>query len=424
MPCHQIIPPSTPKKCRRSARLNPNTVSTLSPATPLSVQASSTCQPSTPQKLHPEKTKSEWTTPVRVKIHVMLNEGYTQTAISRITGVPQSTISDIKKTPHSRRKLHTISANNQSQSQGRGRPKKLSKFQVDRMIDLVNTGFYARCLRWDELAIKCGINASEDTIRREMNNRGYFRCKACKKPFMSEDCKSDRRKYSKLHLRKTVRYWRQHVYIDECSFSSNDRGTKWVTRKTGERFHDDCMQWTFHSGRVSVMICGGISYNWKSPLVFLEPTVKVTLTGKNKGKTKMTIGAIDYRDQFVIPILGPTFNGKTEYNGYKKGGQLIEDQASVHGTKGLLNEVKKGLGIPYHWRPASSPDLNPIEQIWRTMKQRIRQRETFPSRKEALKQAIQEEWDKITFEEINSLIDSMPKRIMECHQREGLPTSY
>ncbi|RPA70614.1 hypothetical protein BJ508DRAFT_316368 [Ascobolus immersus RN42] len=206
MPRHHINSPSTPqKRRRRSARLNPNAsnassaskyVNEVSPDVPQTPSRhSKVALPSTPQKLHPNKPKSEWTTPVRVRVKCMLNEGYTQRAIAQITGVPQSTVSDIKKHPHSRRNPLRLSH--------RGRPHKLSKHDVDRMIDLVNTGFYARCFRWDELAIKCGIKASEDTIRREMNNRGYFRCKACKKPFMSDDCKHDRRVYSKKHRWKT-----------------------------------------------------------------------------------------------------------------------------------------------------------------------------------------------------------------------------
>ena len=52
------------------------------------------------------------------------------------------------------------------------------------------------------------------------------------------------------------------------------------------------------------------------------------------------------------------------------------------------------MGILLHHRPASSSDLNPIENVWRTLKQHIKARSQFPATRELLKEAVQEEWDK------------------------------
>jgi transposase len=76
-------------------------------------------------------------------------------------------------------------------------------------------------------------------------------------------------------------------------------------------------------------------------------------------------------------------------------GLYVEDHAPVHGTKRALVESKRVLKIPLHERPSSSPDLNPIENVWRILKQRIKQRSKFPSNLSEMKQAVQEEWDKL-----------------------------
>ncbi|RPA79951.1 hypothetical protein BJ508DRAFT_200637, partial [Ascobolus immersus RN42] len=110
---------------------------------------------------------------------------------------------------------------------------------------------------------------SGDTIRRALNDIGYHRCKACQKPFISASIQEDRRHYSNLHRRKTKAYWRPHMYCDESHFDTADRGVKYVTRKPNEKYHKDCIQKTFRSGRTSVMVWGAISYNWKSELVIL-----------------------------------------------------------------------------------------------------------------------------------------------------------
>lgn len=105
-------------------------------------------------------------------------------------------------------------------------------------------------------------------------------------------------------------------------------------------------------------------------------------------------------------------------------GLYIEDQAPVHGTKNLLVEAKRRLGIPLHDRPSCSPDLNPIENVWRIIKQRSKARPIFPSTLQKLKVAVQEEWDRLQPADWNKYIDSVPARILELKQRRGMQTRY
>jgi hypothetical protein len=64
-----------------------------------------------------------------------------------------------------------------------------------------------------------------------------------------------------------------------------------------------------------------------------------------------------------------------------------------------------------------------IKTIWRTIKQRLKNRGLILDGTE-LRRAIQEEWDNITLEEINRAIDSMPKRVAELNERNGLPIPF
>jgi transposase len=106
---------------------------------------------------------------------------------------------------------------------------------------------------------------------------------------------------------------------------------------------------------------------------------------------------------------------------------LLEDNDNSHGTRGVKDnkckQAKRRLGIKCESNPLESPDLNPIETIWRTIKQRLKNRGLILDGTE-LRRAIQEEWDNITLEEINRAIDSMPKRVAELNERNGLPTSF
>lgn len=100
---------------------------------------------------------------------------------------------------------------------------------------------------------------------------------------------------------------------------------------------------------------------------------------------------------------------------------LQEDGDPSHGMRkrGLAQEYKEAHGIQNLVHPAQSPDLNPIEGIWSIIKQRLRRR--IFDNEEEMKQALQEEWDKITMEEIRHRIADMPRRCAMLIKSSGKP---
>jgi DDE superfamily endonuclease len=106
---------------------------------------------------------------------------------------------------------------------------------------------------------------------------------------------------------------------------------------------------------------------------------------------------------------------------------LLEDNDNSHGTRGNADnkckQAKRRLGIKCESNPPESPDLNPIETIWRRIKQRLKNRGLILDPTD-LRRAIQEEWDKITLEEINKAINSMPNRVAAVNERNRLPTPF
>jgi len=106
---------------------------------------------------------------------------------------------------------------------------------------------------------------------------------------------------------------------------------------------------------------------------------------------------------------------------------LLEDNDTAHGTRGKgynqVKHLKDELEIRWEANPPSSPDLNPIEKIWRSIKQRLKNRGVIWT-PEDLKRAIQEEWDAVTIEEINRQIDTMPARVEAVSNARGGPTAF
>jgi transposase len=74
--------------------------------------------------------------------------------------------------------------------------------------------------------------------------------------------------------------------------------------------------------------------------------------------------------------------------------------------------------------PAQSPDLNPIENLWRIMKLRIsKKRHRIHSIKQ-MEEAICEEWDNLTPADYEGCIKSMQKRCRLIIKAKGGSIKY
>ena len=69
--------------------------------------------------------------------------------------------------------------------------------------------------------------------------------------------------------------------------------------------------------------------------------------------------------------------------------------------------------------PAQSPDLNPIERLWTTLKQKIVDYEVPAKGVWELWEQTSAEWENITAEDCQKLIESMPRRLQAVIKAKG-----
>ena len=77
-----------------------------------------------------------------------------------------------------------------------------------------------------------------------------------------------------------------------------------------------------------------------------------------------------------------------------------------------------GVGlIPKSEWPPNSPDLNPIENVWSILKERISEKN--PLTKQQLIDVAQQEWDDIPQQQIQNIIKSLPSRLETVIRKKG-----
>ena len=74
--------------------------------------------------------------------------------------------------------------------------------------------------------------------------------------------------------------------------------------------------------------------------------------------------------------------------------------------------------------PAQSPDLNPIEHLWEYLKHPLQKYDTPPKGVHELWERVGEEWNEISSEVCQNLIESMPRRIKAVIKANGGHTKY
>jgi hypothetical protein len=101
---------------------------------------------------------------------------------------------------------------------------------------------------------------------------------------------------------------------------------------------------------------------------------------------------------------------------------FLMDGATPHTAADTVTFMQ-ARGIQYlHGWPPSSPDLNPIENLWAWLKREVYA--DHPTTLAALTASLEAAWDRVPASMLKKLMRSFNKRLRKCLQLQGEHTGY
>ena len=282
-----------------------------------------------------------------------------------------------------------------------GRPRKTST-REDRLMQRMSLkDRFKSCTEIKrDMNSSSGVNVSRQTVSRRLQEIGLFNRTPEKKPLVSSKNKKKRYQFANRHVVWTYEQWAKVFFSDESKFNlfGND-GKNYVKRRNGERLSAKCTKKTVKFGGGSVMVFGMFSSQGTTPLVRLHTRVNAQIY-----KTIV--------QDHVVPIIRNSGIDRAIF---------IQDNAPCHKAKMVMSYLSEQDFEIMDW-PPQSPDLNPIENLWKTLGMKVMARN--PTNTDDLWEKLQEEWSKISVEDCQKLIHSCSRRCAAVVESKGLFTKY
>ncbi|KAI4891719.1 hypothetical protein NFI96_005609 [Prochilodus magdalenae] len=254
-----------------------------------------------------------------------------------------------------------------------GAPKKISPRGVAMMLRTVrNRPATTRQELANDLKA-AGTTVCKETIGNTLRNNGFTSCSARKVPLLKRAHVEARLKYANDHLKDEPSYWEKVLWSDETKielFGLNS--TRHVWRKKNAAYDPKKTVPTVKHGGGSIMFWGCFSAKGTGLLH--------RITGKMDGAMYRTI----LRGDNLLPSARDLKMGR--------GWVFQHDNDPKHTAKATKDWLKKNHIKVMEW-PSQSPDLNPIENLWRELKVRVAKRQ--PTNLHDLERICKEEWAKI-----------------------------
>src|SRR5713101_766101 len=316
----------------------------------------------------------------------LASHGHSTCSIAKKTGLGKSTVI---------RTLHNILPNHQMPSSGC--PSKLSSRAQHAILSQITMGKVSNAVQATKhINTIIPHPVSSQTVRNVLKKHSFKAVTKKKKPLLSAMHRKKCLAFALKYKEWTVEDWKRDIWSDETKIKQDwvrweavgvEAGGGGVDFKGGS---GDCEVW----GRKDY----GMGWEGVGQLAEVE--------GRMDG------------DQYVAILEDHLVPSIEESGIFEEEAIFQQDNDPKHTSKKAKKWMEDHNISLLDW-PPQSPDLNPIEHLWKHIKSELTKYPTQPKGVWEIWERVAEVWDKIRPEVCQNLIESMPRRVKQVIKAKG-----
>ena len=324
----------------------------------------------------------------------LLQQGYFCRAIESITGLSKAAVSKINK---------TIDGNKENKK--RGRPSKLSPADQRRIANRITSGQLDNAVQATQFINNLISHpVHPQTVRNSLKKSDFKAVIKAKKPLLTAAHRKHRLYIAEKYRNYTVEDWKRVIWSDETKINRfGSDGHQYVWKKKGEPLSDRTTTPTVKFGGRNLMVWECMGWNGVGVLAEVE-------------------GRMDAK-QYVDILEENLDKSRKKLKVEKKKAIFRQDNDPKHTSNLAQKWFKDQKTYLMEW-PAQYPDLNPIEHLWNILKCKLNKYKEPPKGSCELWDRVAEEWNKITPEDCQNLIENLPRRLEAVYKAKGGHTKY